>query len=113
MRPKTKNTWPEFFCLESEPNDEKANKNVQHDRDLYKTFDDYLKEYPEIEQHAHEDLKRLCKNDSSRNRTPEFTTQNLFRAVIPARRGWNLYGTNMKTRWNSSVFRREATIDGR
>jgi IS5 family transposase len=86
MRLKTKNIFPEFFRLESESlKDEKANKNVRYYRDLYKTFDDYLKKYPEIEQLAHEDLKGLCKNDSTRDRTPEFTTQNLFRAVFVLR----------------------------
>ena len=84
MRPKTKNIFPEFFSLETEPTTEnqKANKNVQHYRNLYKTIDDYLKHYPEIEQLAHADLQQLCKTDSTRKRTPDFTTQNLFRAVI-------------------------------
>jgi len=88
MRPKTKNFIPAFFSLKTESEDtenEKANKNVQYYRDLYKTFDDYLKKYPEIEQLAHEDLKKLCKSDSTRNRTPDFTTQNLFRAVLVTR----------------------------
>ena len=52
---------------------------------MYKTFDDYLKKYPEIEQLAHEDLKGQCKNNSTRDRTPEFTTQNFFRAVFVMR----------------------------
>jgi IS5 family transposase len=84
MRPKTKNIFPEFFRLDNEsmPENTKANKNVQHYRDLYKTFDEYLKKYPEIEQLAHEDLEQLCKSNSTRNRTPDFTTQNLFRAVL-------------------------------
>jgi len=87
MRPKTTNIFPAFFNLDSESTteNEKANKNVQHYRDLYKTFDEYLKHYPEIEQLAHEDLAPLCKSHSTRNRTPEFTTQNLFRAVIVLR----------------------------
>ena len=87
MRPQTKNIFPEFFNLDSESTTEnqRVNKNVQHYRDLYKTFDDYLKHYPELEQLAHEDLKQLCKTGSSRNRTPEFTTQNLFRAVLVMR----------------------------
>ena len=47
MRPKSKNVFPEFFNDETET--EKVNKNVQHYRDLYKTCDDYLQRYPEIE----------------------------------------------------------------
>jgi len=88
MRQKTKNIFPEFFSLETKSaktENEKTNKNVRHYRDLYKTFDDYLKKHPEIEQLAHEELKRLCKDDATRNRTPEFTTQNLFRAAIVMR----------------------------
>ena len=75
---------PEFFSLDTESTTEaeKANKNVQHYRNLYKTIDEYLKKYPEIEQLAHDDLQQLCKTDSTRSRTPDFTTQNLFRAVI-------------------------------
>jgi hypothetical protein len=80
MRSKSKNIFPAFFDNESP--DEKANKNVQHYRDLYKTFDEYLKKYPEIEQLAHEELQTLCKKDPTRERTPDFTTQNLFRAVL-------------------------------
>jgi len=86
MRPKTNNIFPAFFSLDPDsPENEKVNKNVQHYRNLYKTFDDYLTKYPEIEQLAHEDLKQLCKSDSTRKRTPEFTTQNLFRAVFVAK----------------------------
>jgi len=88
MRPKTKNIFPEIFNLETEsPSTEngKANKNVQHYRNLYKTYDEYLKKYPEIEQLAYEDLKQLCKSNTTRERTPGFTTQTLFRAVIVMR----------------------------
>ena len=87
MRQKTNNIFPAFFSLatESKAENEKANKNVRHYRDLYKTFDEYLKKYPEIERLAHEDLKTLCTTDAKRNRTPDFTTQNLFRAVVVMR----------------------------
>jgi len=77
MRPKTKNLFPQLF-----QDDEPATKNVQHYRDIYKTIDAYLVQYPEIEQLAHDDLKALCKPEPSRQRTPDFTTQNLFRAVL-------------------------------
>lgn len=77
MRQKTNNIFPEFF------NDgEKANKNVQRYRDLYKAFDDDLTKYPEIERLAHDELKTLCKPNPTRERTPDFTTQNLFRAIV-------------------------------
>lgn len=78
MRPKSKNIFPEFF----NDDDEKTNKNVRHFRDLYKTFDATLEKYPEIEQLAHGKLRTLCKPNPSRERTPDFTTQNLFRAVL-------------------------------
>jgi len=73
MRPQTTNIFPAFFNLDSESttDNKKANKNVQHYRDLYKTFDEYLKQYPEIEQLAHADLTPLCKSNSPQNRTLE------------------------------------------
>ena len=42
MRPQTKNIFPAFFNFDSESTteDKKVNKNVQHYRDLYKTFDE-------------------------------------------------------------------------
>ena len=86
MRQKTNSIFPELFSLETEtPKDEKANKNVQHHRDCYKRLDAHLAKYPEIEQRAHECLQGLCKSDTTRNRTPDFTTQNLFRAVLVMR----------------------------
>ena len=88
MRQKTKGIFPELFSLDTETPKteiEKANKNVQHHRDLYKTLDAHLTKYPEIEQRAHECLKGLCKAETTRSRTPDFTTQNLFRAVLVMR----------------------------
>ena len=67
--------FPNFSA--SKPKDEKANKNVQHHRDCYKRLDAHPAKYPEIEQRAHECLKGLCKSDTTRNRTPDFTTQSL------------------------------------
>jgi hypothetical protein len=83
MRRKSKNILPGFF--QNEQTDDKALKNVRHYRDVYKTLDEYLVKYPEIEQLAHDALKSLCKPGSSREREPDFTTQNLFRAVLVAR----------------------------
>jgi len=88
MRPKTKNIFSEFFRLDpasTKPENTTSNTNVQHYRHLYKTFDDYLTKYPEIEQLVHEDLKQLCQRKPGRERTPDFTTQNLFRAVLVMR----------------------------
>jgi IS5 family transposase len=84
MRPKSKNIFPEFFSNEpqAESKNEKHTKNLQQYRELYKTFDDYLTKYPEMEELAHADLRTLCKQNPSRERTPDFTTQNLFRAVL-------------------------------
>jgi IS5 family transposase len=81
MRLKSKNIFPEFFNSD-DSTAEKSNKNVQHYRDVYKTLDAYLEKYPEIEQLAHNDLKTLCKPNPKRERTPDFTTQNLFRSVL-------------------------------
>jgi hypothetical protein len=81
MRQKTNNTFPALFSNDDTINNT-VNKNVQHYRDIYKTINEYLAKYPEIEQLAHDDLKNLCKPDSSRHRTPDFTTQNLFRSVL-------------------------------
>ena len=77
MRQQTNNIFPEFFN-----EDEKTTKNVQRYRDLYKTIDEYLQNYPEIESLAHEELKTLCKPNPTRERMPDFTTQNLFRAIL-------------------------------
>jgi len=85
MRQKTKNILPGFF--QNEKNDDSTLKIVQRHRDLFKTLDEYLTKYPEFEQLAHEELKSLCKPDPSRQREPDFSTQNLFRAVLVARIG--------------------------
>jgi len=84
MRPKSNNIFPAFFSNDTVAA-ESVNKNVQHYRDIYKTIDAYLVKYPEIEQLAHEELKTLCKPNPTRRRTPDFTTQNLFRAVLITR----------------------------
>jgi IS5 family transposase len=81
MRPKSNNIFAELFSND-EPSAETTNKNVQHYRDVYKNIDEFLQKYPEIEQRAHDDLKTLCKPNPVRHRTPDFTTQNLFRAVL-------------------------------
>ena len=85
MRQKTQNILSGLF--RNDQTDNKVNKNVQHYRNLYKTFDEFLTENPEIERLVHNILKKLCelKPKSDRSRTPDYTTQNLFRAVIVMR----------------------------
>jgi IS5 family transposase len=83
MRQRTKNLFPQLF--DSEPENEKRTGIVQRHIDFYKAIDGYLTEYSEIERLAHEDIKTLCKPNPSRERTAEFTTQNLFRAVLVMR----------------------------
>jgi len=84
MRRKTQNFLPGFFQDDSA--DDKTLKIVQQYRNIFKAFHEYLTtKCPEIEQLAHEDLKTLCKpktSKTSRSRTPDYTTQNLFRAVL-------------------------------
>ena len=82
MRQKTQNFLPGFF-----QDDDETIKIVQEYRNIFKAFHEYLTtKCPEIEQLAHNDLKGLCKpkasRKSSRSRTPDFTTQNLFRAIL-------------------------------
>jgi IS5 family transposase len=80
----TKNIFPQFFNSEPEAGPEvgEYNRTGRNYIAFYRAVNEYLIKYPEIERRAHEDIKRLCKKNPSRERTPEFTTQNLFRAII-------------------------------
>ena len=80
MRQKHKNILPGFFT--DDENETKTPKIVRLFREEYKRLDEYLKKYPEITELAHRDLMKLCKPNPQRNRTPDFTTENLFRAVL-------------------------------
>jgi len=83
MRQKTNNLFEELFSLDAEESN--LTQNVQYYRRIFKTVEGYLEKFPEIERFAHEDLKNINLSEASettRERTPDFTTQNLFRAVL-------------------------------
>ena len=84
MRQKLRDMLPGFFHND-QINDENENKTLQivrQFRDEYKRVDEHLTKYPEILEAAHRDLEKLCKADATRDRRPDFTTENLFRAVL-------------------------------
>jgi IS5 family transposase len=86
MREQHKTILPGFFQNgNGVASDAKTLKNVQHYRDIYKWVDTCLQKYPEIEGRVHDDLRPLCTPNPTRNRTPDFTSQNLFRAVLVMR----------------------------
>jgi IS5 family transposase len=80
MRQKHRNMLPGFF--RDDENETKVLQIVQLFREEYKRIDEQLTKYPEIFEAAHRDLAKLCKADPKRNRQPDFTTENLFRAVL-------------------------------
>jgi len=80
MRPKHNDILTGFF--HNEEDEAKTTKIVWQYREEYKRLDEYLKNYPEILEAAHRDLQKLCKPNPKKNRTPDFTTENLFRAVL-------------------------------
>jgi len=69
-----------FF--QDDENETKVIKIVQAFREEYKRIHEQLTKYPEILEVAHRDLAKLYKPDPKRNRRPDFTTENLFRAVL-------------------------------
>ena len=80
MRQKHNNMLPGFFS--DNEHDAKTPQIVQLFREEYKRLNDILQKYPELLEAAHRDLKKLCKPGAKRERTPDFTTENLFRAVL-------------------------------
>jgi IS5 family transposase len=60
----------------------RQNKIVREYREKYKAISEILDGHPEILQMAHRDLEQLSKSTSPRGRKADFTTENLFRAVI-------------------------------
>jgi IS5 family transposase len=78
MRQKHNNIFPGFF----QETETKSPKIVRHFREEYKRADEYLNKYPEILACVHRDLQKLCKCDPKKDRTPDFTTENLFRAIL-------------------------------
>jgi IS5 family transposase len=80
MRQKQQDILSGFF--HDDDNENKTLQIVRQFRDEYKRIDDQLQKYPEILEAAHRDLEKLCKPDSTRDRQADFTSENLFRAVL-------------------------------
>jgi len=55
---------------------------VQLYREEYKRLDEILKKYPKILERVHRVLQTLCKPHPKKDRTPDFTSENLFRAIL-------------------------------
>jgi len=80
MRQKQNIMLPNFF--QNDESETKTPKIVWQFREEYKRLDNYLEKYPEILATAHRDLANLCKPDPTKKRTPDFTSENLFRALL-------------------------------
>ena len=61
---------------------QRPNKVVREYRDKYKALSEILDEHPEILDMAHRDLAKLSQRTSPRGRGADFTSENLFRAVL-------------------------------
>ena len=66
--------------------DQQQNKIVREYRDEYKTLSEILDEHPEILEMVHRDLAKLSKATSRRGRKADFTSENLFRAIVVMQR---------------------------
>jgi IS5 family transposase len=66
--------------------DQKQNKIVREYREEYKVIGEILDQGPEILEMAHRDLDRLSKATSRRGRKADFTSENLFRAILVMQR---------------------------
>jgi IS5 family transposase len=62
------------------------NKIVREYRDEYKRLGQILDDHPEILEMAHRDLRQLSKATSRRGRKADFTSENLFRAILVMQR---------------------------
>jgi IS5 family transposase len=62
------------------------NKIVREYRNEYKALSEILDGHPEILQVAHRDLQQLSRSTSRRGRKGDFTTENLFRAIVVMQR---------------------------
>ena len=80
MRPKHTDILTGFF--HNDESESKTLKSVQLYREEYKRVDEYLNKHPEILELAHRDLQKLCKPNPKKDRTPDFTSDHLFRAVL-------------------------------
>ena len=66
--------------------DQHPNKIVREYRDQYKAIHEILDKRPEILEMAHRDLAKLSKATSQRGRKADFTSENLFRAIVVMQR---------------------------
>jgi len=85
MRQKQRVILPGFFHNGENSTREnfiKVPQAVLQYREEYRRIDEQLQKYPEILEAVHRDLEKLCTPDPVRNRDPDFTTENLFRAVL-------------------------------
>ncbi|MCL2709491.1 MAG: hypothetical protein FWE95_01305 [Planctomycetaceae bacterium] len=80
MRPQHTDILTGFF--HNDESESKTLKIVQDFREEYKRVDEYLNKHPEILELAHRDLQKLCKPNPKKDRTPDFTSDNLFHAVL-------------------------------
>ena len=62
------------------------NKVVREYRDQYKVIGEILDKCPKILEMAHGDLEKLSKTTSRRGRKADFTSENLFRAILVMQR---------------------------
>ena len=66
--------------------DQQLNKIVREYRREYKRVSEILDRHPEILEMVHGDLAKLSKATSRRGRTADFTSENLFRAILVMQR---------------------------
>ena len=66
--------------------DQKPNKIVREYRLEYKMVGEILDQHPEILEMVHRDLAKLSKTTSPRGRKADFTSENLFRAILVMQR---------------------------
>jgi len=66
--------------------DQRQNKIVREYRQEYKVIGEILDKQTKILEMAHADLAKLSKGTSRRGRTADFTSENLFRAIIVMQR---------------------------
>jgi IS5 family transposase len=62
--------------------DQRSNRIVREYRNEYKVVGEILDQHPEILEMVHADLAQLSKSTSTRGRRAEFTSENLFRAIL-------------------------------
>lgn len=66
--------------------DEQPNEIVREYRDEYKLLSEILDQQPKILELVHRDLQQLSRSTSRRGRKADFTSENLFRAIVVMQR---------------------------